>query len=59
MEAVAEVDAHLKGLLAELEAIAILRKVKYYLDQMGRGRAIAVYRDPAAGEPVYRTPVIG
>ncbi|AFH40007.1 hypothetical protein TTHNP4_00320 (plasmid) [Thermus thermophilus] len=32
MEAVAEVDAHLKGLLAELEAIATLRKVKYYLD---------------------------
>jgi len=32
VEAVAEVDAHLKGLLAELEAIATLRKVKYYLD---------------------------
>ncbi|BDG25146.1 hypothetical protein TthSNM33_23400 (plasmid) [Thermus thermophilus] len=59
VEAVAEVDAHLKGLLAELEAIAILRQAKYHLDQVGRGRAIAVYRDPAAGEPVYRTPVIG
>jgi len=59
VEAVAEVDAHLKGLLAELEAIATLRQAKHHLDQVGRGRAIAVYRDPATGEPVYRTPVIG
>lgn len=59
VEAVAEVDAHLKGLLAELEAIATLRQARYHLDQVGRGRAIAVYRDPATGEPVYRTPVIG
>lgn len=59
LEAVAEVDTHLKGLLAELEAIGTLRKAKYHLDELGRGRAIAVYRDPATGEPVYRTPVIG
>ena len=59
VEAVAEADAHLKGLLAELEAIATLRQAKHHLDQVGRGRAIAVYRDPATGEPVYRTPVIG
>ena len=58
VEAVAEADAHLKGLLAELEAIATLRQAKHHLDQVGRGRAIAVYRDPATGEPVYRTPVI-
>ena len=42
MEAVAEADAHLKGLLAELEAVATLRQAKYHLDQVGRGRAIAV-----------------
>ena len=59
VEAVAEADAHLKGLLAELEAVATLRQAKYHLDQVGRSRAIAVYRDPATGEPVYRTPVIG
>ncbi len=59
VEAVAEVDSQLGVLKAKLEAIAILRKAKYHLDQMGRGRAIAVYRDPATGEPVYRTPVIG
>ena len=59
VEAVAEADAHLKGLLAELEAVATLRQAKYHLDQVGRGRAIAVYRDPATGEPLYRTPVIG
>ena len=59
MEAVAEADAHLKGLLAELEAVATLRQAKYHLDQVGRARAIAVHRDPATGDPVYRTPVIG
>ena len=59
VEAVAEADAHLKGLLAELEAVATLRQAKYHLDQVGRGRAIAVCRDPATGEPVDRPPVIG
>jgi len=58
VEAVVEADAHLKGLLAELEAIATLRQAKHLLDQLGRGRRIAVYRDPATGEAVYRTPVI-
>jgi hypothetical protein len=32
---------------------------KYLLDELGRGRRVAVYRDPSTGEPVYRTPVIG
>jgi hypothetical protein len=32
---------------------------KYLLDELGRGRRVAVYRDPSTGKPVYRTPVIG
>ncbi len=59
VEAVAEVDSQLGVLKAKLEAVAVLRRAKYHLDQMGRGRVVAVYRDPATGEPVYRTPVIG
>ena len=47
------------GLMASLNAIATLRKAKYLLDELGRGRRVAVYRDPSTGEPVYRTPVIG
>jgi hypothetical protein len=46
------------GLMASLNAIATLRRAKYLLDELGRGRRVAVYRDPT-GEPVYRTPVIG
>ena len=46
-------------LMASLNAIATLRRAKYLLDELGRGRRIAVYRDPSTGEPVYRTPVIG
>ena len=47
------------GLTASLNAIATLRRAKYLLDELGRGRRVAVYRDPSTGEPVYRTPVIG
>jgi hypothetical protein len=47
------------GLMASLNAIATLRRAKYLLDELGRGRRVAVYRDPSTGEPVYRTPVIG
>jgi hypothetical protein len=46
-------------LMASLNAIATLRRAKYLLDELGRGRRVAVYRDPSTGEPVYRTPVIG
>jgi hypothetical protein len=44
--------------MASLNAIATIRRAKYLLD-LGRGRRVAVYRDPSTGEPVYRTPVIG
>jgi hypothetical protein len=47
------------SLMASLNAIATLRRAKYLLDELGRGRRVAVYRDPSTGEPVYRTPVIG
>jgi len=47
------------GLMASLNAIATTRKAKYLLDELGRGRRVAVYRDPSTGEPVYRAPVIG
>jgi hypothetical protein len=47
------------GLMASLNAIATLRRAKHLLDELGRGRRVAVYRDPSTGEPVYRTPVIG
>jgi len=47
------------GLTASLNAIATLRRANYLLDELGRGRRVAVYRDPSTGEPVYRTPVIG
>jgi hypothetical protein len=46
------------SLMASLNAIATIRRAKYLLD-LGRGRRVAVYRDPSTGEPVYRTPVIG
>jgi hypothetical protein len=47
------------GLASLLKAIATLRRAKHLLDELGRGRRVAVYRDPSTGEPVYRTPVIG
>jgi len=47
------------GLMASLNAIATLRRAKYLLDELGRGRRVVVYRDPSTGEPAYRTPVIG
>jgi hypothetical protein len=45
--------------MASLNAIATLRRAKHLLDELGRGRRVAVYRDPSTGEPVYRTLVIG
>ncbi len=56
---VEHVEPFAPGLLRALDAIATLRRAKRLLDQLGRGRRVAVYRDPATGEPVYRTPVIG
>jgi hypothetical protein len=56
---VEDLKAFTPGLMASLNAIATLRRAKYLLDELGRGRRIAVYRDPSTGEPVYRTPVIG
>ena len=55
---VEHVEPFVPGLLQALDAIATLRRAKHLLDQLGRGRRIAVYRDPATGEAVYRTPVI-
>ncbi|MGC8877087.1 hypothetical protein [Thermus sp.] len=54
-----DVKPFVPGLEGAVEAIATLRKAKYLLEELGRGRKVAVYRDPATGEPVYRTPVIG
>jgi hypothetical protein len=56
---VEDLKAFTPGLMASLNAIATLRRAKYLLDELGRGRRVAVYRDPSTGEPVYRTPVIG
>jgi hypothetical protein len=56
---VKDVEAFVPGLTASLNGIATLRRAKYLLDELGRGRRVAVYRDPSTGEPVYRTPVIG
>jgi hypothetical protein len=56
---VEDLEPFVPGLVASLNAIATLRRAKYLLDELGRGRRIAVYRDPSTGEPVYRTPVIG
>ncbi len=56
---VKDLEPFVPGLMASLNAIATLRKAKYLLDELGRGRRVAVYRDSSTGEPVYRTPVIG
>lgn len=56
---VKDVEAFVPGLTASLNGIATLRRAKYLLDELGRGRRVVVYRDPSTGEPVYRTPVIG
>jgi hypothetical protein len=56
---VKDLEPFVPGLVASLNAIATLRRAKYLLDELGRGRRVAVYRDPSNGEPVYRTPVIG
>lgn len=56
---VKDLEPFVPGLMASLNSIATLRKAKYLLDELGRGRRVAVYRDPSTGEPVYRTPVIG
>jgi hypothetical protein len=56
---VKDLEPFVPGLMASLNAIATLRRAKYLLDELGRGRRVAVYRDPSTGEPVYRTPVIG
>ncbi|WP_448377442.1 hypothetical protein, partial [Fervidobacterium sp.] len=56
---VEHVEPFAPGLERALDAIATLRRAKRLLDQLGRGRRVAVYRDPTTGEPVYRTPVIG
>jgi hypothetical protein len=56
---VKDLEPFVPGLMALRDAIAALRKVKHLLDEVGRGRRVAVYRDPSTGEPVYRTPVIG
>jgi len=55
---VKDLEPFVPGLMA-LNAIAVLRRTKYLLDELGRGRRVVVYRDPSTGEPVYRTPVIG
>ncbi len=56
---VKDLEPFVPGLMASLNAIATLRRAKYLLDELGRGRRVAVYRDSSTGEPVYRTPVIG
>ena len=56
---VKDLEPFVPGLMASLNAIATLRRAKYLLDELGRGRRVAVYRDPSTGEPVYRAPVIG
>jgi len=57
---VKDLEPFVPGLMASLNAIAVLRRTKYLLDELGRGRrVVVVYRDPSTGEPVYRTPVIG
>ncbi len=56
---VEDLEPFVPGLMASLNAIATLRRARYLLDELGRGRRVAVYRDPSTGEPVYRTPVIG
>jgi hypothetical protein len=56
---VKDLEPFVPGLMTALLNIATLRRVKHLLDELGRGRRVAVYRDPSTGEPVYRTPVIG
>ncbi len=56
---VEDLEPFVPGLMASLDGVATLRRAKYLLDELGRGRRVAVYRDPSTGEPVYRTPVIG
>jgi len=56
---VKDLEPFVPGLMASLNGIATLRRAKHLLDELGRGRRVAVYRDPSTGEPVYRTPVIG
>jgi len=56
---VKDLEPFVPGLMASLNGIATLRRAKHLLDELGRGRRVAVYRDPSTGEPVYRTLVIG